>query len=99
MASSSHLFAAVAGYVGRPEASGAIGVFRRPVAGGAWRHVLPELECWALAVHPETPDIVLAGTADGVWRSTDHGQSFARARFPDTGPQVWSFLVSAADPD
>ena len=99
MVSSSHLFAAVAGYVGRPEASGAVGVFRRPVAGGAWRHVLPELECWALSVHPETPDIVLAGTADGVWRSTDHGQSFARARFPDTGRQVWSFLVSAADPD
>ena len=42
---------------------------------------------------------VLAGTADGVWRSEDRGATFARADFPDNGKQIWSFLVDASNPD
>src|SRR6202043_2497410 len=41
---------------------------------------------------------VFAGTADGVWRSTDHGATFARTGFPDSGKQIWSFLVDSRDP-
>jgi photosystem II stability/assembly factor-like uncharacterized protein len=50
-------------------------------------------------VHPRDPDVVLAGTADGVWRSTDRGGSFQRSEFPDAGRQIWSFLVDAGNPD
>ena len=93
MTAQSHIFAGVAGYVGRPEAQGDVGVFRRAAEGGEWRHVLPDLETFTVAVHPTDPAIVLAGTADGVWRSTNRGETFARTTFPDTAKQIWSFLV------
>ena len=85
MAAQSHIYAGVAGYVGRPSEKGAVGVFRRPASGGAWQHVLTDLETHTVFVHPTDPNVVLAGTADGVWRSTDRGATFKRAGFPDTG--------------
>ena len=99
MAAQSSIFAGVAGYVGRPDAAGAVGVFRRAAAGGDWQHVLAHLECYTVFVHPADTAIVFAGTADGVWRSTDHGGSFQRTRFSDAGRQVWSFLVAGENPD
>ena len=90
MATQSHIYAGVAGYVGRPNEKGAVGVFRRPASGGAWQHVLTDLETHTVFVHPTDPNVVLAGTADGVWRSTDRGATFKRAGFPDTGRQGWS---------
>jgi photosystem II stability/assembly factor-like uncharacterized protein len=97
MATQSHIYAGVAGYVGRPNEKGAVGVFRRPASSGAWQHVLTDLETHTVFVHPTDPNVVLAGTADGVWRSTDRGATFKRAGFPDTGRQVWSFLVDSRD--
>ena len=99
MSAVTNIYAGVAGYVGRPEATGAVGVFRRAASGGDWHHVLPGLECWSVSVHPGDTDVVFAGTADGVWRSIDHGGSFRRTRFPDAGRQVWSFLVADENPD
>jgi hypothetical protein len=78
MAAQSNVFVGVAGYVGRPEATGAVGVFRKPANGGPWSHVLPDLETFTVFVHPQSPGIVLAGTADGVYRSTDRGATFKR---------------------
>src|SRR5262245_20652775 len=98
MAGQSHIYAGVAGYVGRPEEKGKIGVFRRAAAGGEWQHVLTDLETHALLVHPTDAGVVLAGTVDGVWRSIDRGATFERAGFPDRGKQVWSFLVDSRDP-
>jgi len=99
MPAQSNVYAGLAGYVGRPDATGAVGVFRRDASGGDWHHVLPGLECWNVTVHPADTDVVFAGTADGVWRSTDHGGSFQRTRFPDAGRQIWSFLVTNENPD
>jgi photosystem II stability/assembly factor-like uncharacterized protein len=99
MTAQSHVYAGVAGYVGRPDAKGDVGVFRRPADGGPWRHVLPDLETFTVAVHPTDANVVLAGTADGVWRSTDRGETFARATFPDARKQVWSFLVDSRNAD
>ena len=99
MAPSTNLYAALAGYVGRPDQTGRIGVFRRDAVGGEWQHVLPDLEAFTVIVHPYQPALVLAGTADGVWRSEDRGATFARADFPDKGKQIWSFLVDASNPD
>jgi photosystem II stability/assembly factor-like uncharacterized protein len=97
MAARSTIYAGVAGYVGRPNEKGAVGVFRR-AAGGGWQHVLTHLETHAVFVHPTDPDVVLAGTVDGAWRSADCGATFRRAGFPDAGKQIWSFLVDSRDP-
>ena len=99
MTDQSYLFAGVAGYVGRPDAEGDVGVFRRATGDGAWQHVLADLETYSVHVHAGDPSVVLAGTEDGVWRSTDHGATFERANFPDTGKQIWSFLVDSRDDD
>jgi len=99
MTTQTNIYAAVAGYVGRPEATGRVGVFCRSANGGEWQHALADLEAFTVVVHPRRPDVVFAGTADGVWRSTDRGATFARAEFPDRGKQIWSFLVDASDPD
>lgn len=95
MTAQSNIYAGVAGYVGRPEEKGAVGVFRRDAAGGQWQHVLKDLETHAVFVHPSDADVVFAGTADGVWRSTDRGATFQRTNFPDKGKQVWCFLVDS----
>jgi hypothetical protein len=97
--SQSNVYVGLAGYVGRREASGKVGVFRRPTAGGEWQHVFGELETFSVFVHPADPSLVFAGTSDGVWRSDDHGAGFQRTDFPDEGMQVWSFLVSDDNPD
>lgn len=97
MAAEAYVFAGVAGYVGRPNEAGKVGIFRRPAKGGDWVHVLADTETHMVVVHPTTPAVVLAGTADGVFHSTDHGATFRRATFPDH-IQIWSFLVDRRDP-
>jgi photosystem II stability/assembly factor-like uncharacterized protein len=98
MAAQSHVFAGLAGYVGRPEATGAVGIFRRPTSGGDWSHVLKDIETYTVHVHAGAPGVVLAGTADGVYRSTNSGETFERTHFPDAKKQVWCFLVDSRDP-
>ncbi len=95
---SSTLYAGIAGYIGRPEATGAVGVFRRP-AGGEWQHVLTDVETYAVFVHPADANLIFAGTSNGVYRSTDKGASFTRTNFPDANMQVWSFLAADTNPD
>ena len=60
MAPSTNLYAALAGYVGYPDQTGRIGVFRRDAVGGEWQHVLPDLEAFTVIVHPCQPALVLA---------------------------------------
>ena len=95
----SHIYAGVAGNFGRPRDAGAVGVFRRRTDGGEWEHVLATPEVHTVFVHPEDPDLVFAGTSDGVWRSTDRGASFRRADFPGDGKQVWSLIAIDDAPD
>ena len=94
---SSHVFAGVGGYYGGNQGNLA-GIFRRDAAGADWQHVLTEPEAYTVFVHPRDPSLVLAGTKDGIYRSTDGGATFKRANFPDSGVQVWSFLPDPADP-
>lgn len=98
MASASNVYASIAGTVGRSANDpGAVGVFRRD-ASGAWEQVISHTDSNCVFVHPTNPDIVFAGTHDGVYRSTDRGRSFKRANFPDSNAEVWSFLVDSANP-
>ncbi len=99
MASQANVYASVAGTVGRSDKDpGAVGVFRRPAETGVWEHVLSEFSSNVVHVHPTDPNIVFAGTHDGVYRSTDRGKTFKRANFPDKGMEIWSFLVDAGNP-
>jgi hypothetical protein len=94
----SYVFAGVGGYYASKQ-SGLGGVFRRDAADGSdWKHALSEIEAFTVFVHPRDPDLVFAGTTDGVYRGTDRGQNFCRADFPDRGVQVWSFLQDDVDP-
>ena len=92
----SYVFAGVGGYYASKQ-SGLAGVFRRATDGTDWKHALSEVETFAVFVYPHDPNLVFAGTADGVYRSTDRGQNFRRADFPDRGVQVWSFLHDEID--
>ena len=93
----SNLYAGVAGYVGRPDQRGPVGVFARTAGSDVWRHVVQDIECFTVNIHPADGNVVFAGTSDGVYRSTDAGKSFSRTNFPKK-TQIWSFLVDATNP-
>jgi photosystem II stability/assembly factor-like uncharacterized protein len=93
-----NVYAGVAGYVGRAAQQGLVGVFARHAGSDQWQHPLSDHETFVVHVHPTDRNVVLAGTSDGVYRSTDHGKSFRRTNFPDTGVQIWSFLVDHTNP-
>ena len=93
----SYVFAGVGGYYASKQ-GGLAGVFRCAIDGTDWKHALSQIEAFTVFAHPRDPDLVFAGTVDGVYRSTDRGQNFRRADFPDRGVQVWSFLHDDADP-
>ncbi|UYN97619.1 MAG: hypothetical protein KIT25_12070 [Enhydrobacter sp.] len=97
MAEQSHVYAGVAGYFGKPDHPGKVGVFRRAI-DGEWAHVLPTTQAFTVFVHPHDPELVFAGTKDGIWRSTDRGATFVRAGFPDANKEVWCFMVDSRDP-
>ena len=82
MADQSQIYVGVAGYFGKPDHKGKVGVFRRAADGGDWQHVLGAVEAYTVVVHPKDPETVFAGTSDGVWRSTDRGAPFRRTGFP-----------------
>jgi photosystem II stability/assembly factor-like uncharacterized protein len=96
MASKSNVYAGVAGYVGRADQKGLVGVFTRPAESGRWEHALTDQETYTVNIHPTNPNVVFAGTADGVYRSTDRGKTFQRTNFPGS-VQIWSFLVDSHD--
>jgi photosystem II stability/assembly factor-like uncharacterized protein len=93
----SYVYAGVGGYYGGNEGNLA-GVFRRDAESSEWTHVLMEPEAYTVFVHPRDPNLVLAGTKDGIYRSTDRGATFRRANFPDSGVQFGSLLAVPADP-
>ena len=97
--SETNIYVGVAGYVGRPEDVGAVGVFRRAAEGGSWEHTFGAHETYTVFVHPGDSNLIFAGTADGVWRSQDRGATFHRTEFPDQDVQVWSFLTVEGRPD
>src|SRR4029079_11472001 len=69
MPDSSNVYAGVAGYFGKPDHPGKVGVFQRASKGGDWKHVLGSVQAFTVFVHPANPETVFAGTNDGVWRS------------------------------
>jgi photosystem II stability/assembly factor-like uncharacterized protein len=79
------------------------GIFRRAIDEDSWQSVtagLPEhVEARALAVHPQNPDVIYAGTQDGPYRSTDKGTTWERLNFPERGAVVWSLAFDPSNPN
>ena len=59
----------------------------------------PAPEIRALAVHPNLPQVIYAGTQHGPYRSQDHGDHWEKVDVPDRGQPVWSILFHPYDPD
>src|SRR5258708_34299071 len=98
MDTQSNVYVGVAGYFGKPDHPGKVGLFRRATYGGDWQHVLSGLQVFTVYVHPKDPQTIFAGTSDGVWRSTGRGASLPRPDFPALKRQGWSFLRASAYP-
>ena len=98
----SYLYLGLAGETGRGRVVHS-GLFRLADGSGEWQALergLPEMPAVrALAVHPEKPEIVYAGTQSGAYRSADRGEHWEKVEMPDHGLPVWSVLFHPHDPD
>jgi photosystem II stability/assembly factor-like uncharacterized protein len=100
--SQSYIYLGLAGETGtgRPVHSGLCRLAADSRAWEALRQGLPEAPAVrALAVHPQQPEIVYAGTQSGVYRSADRGEHWEKVALPDHGLPVWSVLFHPHDPD
>ncbi len=75
---------------------GAGGLYRRN-GGGKWERTLDQ-DTQAITLDPRDPNVVLAGTVGGPYRSTDGGRTWKRCGFPDDGVQIWSLTFDPSDP-
>ena len=86
-----------------PGRSVSTGLYRMEEGSGHWELLtngLPEAPAIrALAVHPEKPEIMYAGTQVGPYRTTDQGDHWEKVNVPDHGLPVWSMLYSPRDPN
>jgi photosystem II stability/assembly factor-like uncharacterized protein len=98
----SYLYLGLAGETGRGRVVQS-GLFRLADGNPEWERIergLPEAPAVrALAVHPQHPEIVFAGTQAGPYRSADRGEHWEKVDVPDHGLPVWSFLFHPHDPD
>ena len=79
------------------------GLYRMADGSDEWeprQRGLPEAPAVrALAVHPQKPHMVYAGTQSGPYCSDDHGDHWEKVDVPDHGLPVWSILFHPHDPD
>ena len=102
MANQSYIYLGLAGETG-PGRVVDSGLFRLADGSEEWeplRQGLPDMPAVrALAVHPERPEILYAGTQSGPYRSADRGEHWEKVELPDHGLPVWSILFHPHDPD
>ena len=78
------------------------GLYRLAAGSDHWEKLskgLPDrVEVQGIAIHPNNPEVVYAGTNDGPYRSSDRGTNWERLDYPSGGPGVWTFLFRPGDP-
>ena len=71
--------------------------------GDTWNRVrgpIPaECNVRALAVYPNDPHHILAGSDVGVYSSEDNGTTWEKLESPIDGTQIWSVAIDPVDPD
>jgi photosystem II stability/assembly factor-like uncharacterized protein len=79
------------------------GAWLSPDGGESWRRVgkglWGESRVFGLTVHPKEPRTVFAGANDGIYKSSDGGQSFERLDSPMNSLDVWRIAIDPTDPD
>ena len=103
----SRVFAGAAHFTTRGGTPYRGGLFRKTLddtyATAPWQSLsagLPEnVEVRVIAFHPRARDVVYVGTQDGVYRSRDGGEHWARLGFPDRGAVVWSLAFHPTRPN
>jgi photosystem II stability/assembly factor-like uncharacterized protein len=79
------------------------GLWLSPDGGDSWRRVgsglWGESRVFGLTLHPAEPRTLFAGANDGIYKSTDGGQSFARLNSPMNECDVWKIAVDPNNPD
>lgn len=84
------------------------GVWFSPNSGDTWKrsrmklpfHAEPgEIQIRALAVSPQNPHQLLAGSEVGIYRSEDKGATWELLESPMDGRQIWSIAIHPTDPN
>lgn len=78
-------------------------VWRSPDGGESWvrtsQGIFPEADIRAIVINPQDPSILFAGTEVGVYRSTDHGDSWEQIDSPMNNLQIWSLAINPRNPN
>lgn len=84
-----------------PNALGEGGLFRRGDGEQEWQLMTnglpPEPQVRAMAIHPNNPQVLYAGTQDGVYRTGDRGEHWEATQSPKG--EVWSIGFHPDNPD
>ncbi len=79
------------------------GLFRCTHGDGTWescgRGLPPSVAARAIAVHPTDPAVIYVGTQDGPYRTTDAGERWERAGFPDRNADVYAITYHPTRPN
>ena len=78
------------------------GLWLSPDGGDSWRRVgkglWSESRVFGLTLHPSEPRTLFAGANDGIYKSTDGGQSFDRLPSAMNDMDVWRIAIDPSDP-
>jgi len=79
------------------------GVWLSPDGGDTWKRaggaLWNEARVYGMAVHPREAHTIFAGADDGIYKSTDGGQSFAHLDTPMNKMDVWKIAFDPTNPD
>ncbi|HEY3064954.1 MAG TPA: hypothetical protein VGL09_04135 [Methylomirabilota bacterium] len=79
------------------------GLFRLTVGDDRWEclggGLPPDADVRAIAIHPNDPRVIYAGTQHGAYRSDDGGDTWSATGALDAGATVWSFRFHPRDPE
>ena len=79
------------------------GLWLSPDGGDSWRRagggLWGESRVFGLTLHAAEPRTLFAGANDGIYKSADGGQSFARLESPMNACDVWKIAVDPNNPD
>ena len=103
MVASDHRTYVYVGLAGEGDYIGEGGIVRRADGEENWTDIskgLPDnAQVRALAIRPDDPQIVFAGTNKGVFRSKDRGESWETLDNPAPGSEVWSLSIHPDNPN
>jgi photosystem II stability/assembly factor-like uncharacterized protein len=79
------------------------GLFRRTPGDGEWqsmtRGLPPNVAARAFAVHPNDSRVIYVATQDGPYRTTDAGEHWERAGFPDRNVHLYAITYDPTRPN